>query len=146
MWLSPQVYDVRTMPLDTALAFVLGVVLVASVSSLRRVLTPASLRVARAERAARSAFAELGIEKTRARSGMLVYVALFERTVVLVPDRGVPEALVAAFEPVRAALAESVRRTDFEAFLAALARLGPTCQPLLPRQSDDENELCDNVV
>lgn len=147
MWLSPQVYDARTMPLDAALAFVLGSLLAASVPSLRRALTPAALRRRAAERAARAAFAELGIEGTRGRTGLLVYVALFEQRVVIVPDCGIPvSALEGSFERLRAELEGAVRRTDFERFLSAIAELGPECAKVLPRRPDDENELCDRIA
>ena len=147
MWLSPQVYDVRTMPIDAALAFVLGTAVVASLPGLRRALTPRSRLTRAAEVAAPGVFGELGIERTRGRSGLLVYVALFERTVVLVPDRGVPDALMhGPVAAIRDELMLAVRRTDFDAFLAALSRLGPACGAVLPRQADDENELCDHVA
>jgi putative membrane protein len=147
MWFSEQVYDVMTMPLDAAVAWVLGGLLCALVAPLRRLLTPSSVRRRRAERAAHAAFSALGIDKTRARTGLLVYVALFERTCVLVPDSGVPAAAMAgALGSVRDALDEAVRRVDFEAFLAAVSRLGPACGGLLPRGADDVNELRDSVA
>ena len=147
MWFSPQLYDVMTMPLDAAIAWVLGGLVCALVAPLRRVLTPSGVRRRRAERAARAAFGALGIDKTRGRTGLLIYVALFERTCVLVPDSGVPAAaLGGALGSVRDALDEAVRRVDFEAFLAAIARLGPACGGLLPRSADDVNELRDSVA
>ncbi|HEY3499706.1 MAG TPA: hypothetical protein VGK73_33675 [Polyangiaceae bacterium] len=147
MWLSPQIYDVRTMPLDAALAFALGTGLAASVTGLRRVLTPAAFRRARAERAARATFAELGLAKTRGRTGLLVYVGLFERAVLLVPDSGIPAALVSGpLAGLRETLELSLRNGDLDGFLAALGRLGPACGAALPRLADDENELCDDVA
>lgn len=147
MWFAETVYDVHTIPLDVALTFVLGTALVASVPTLRRLLTPRGLRRRGAERAARAAFATLGIEKTRGRTGLLVYVALFERAAVLVPDRGIPESLVTGpLASIREQLAASVEQSDFEGFLTALGRLGPACGAALPRQANDENELCDDVA
>jgi len=147
MWFSPRVYDVRTMPLDALLAAVLGGALCVFVPSLHRLVTPRSSRRRAAERAARTAFGALGIEKTRDRSGVLAYVALFERTAVLVPDRGIPaDTMSAPLAAIEAALAAAVAVGDFEAFLAALGRLGPACGAVLPRRPDDENELCDDVA
>jgi putative membrane protein len=147
MWFSPQVYDVWTMPLDVVLSSLAGAALCAAVAPLRRWLTPARYLDESAERSARVAFTELGIEKTRGRTGLLVYVALFERRVVLVPDRGVPEAAVAnALAGIRTALREAVGHRDLDAFLTALARLGPVGAGVLPRQAGDENELCDHVA
>lgn len=147
MWFGETVYDVRTIPIDVALAFVLGMALVASVPAFRRLLTPRALRLRGAERAAQAAFAALGIEKTSGRTGLLVYVALFERTAVLVPDRGIPQPLEAGpLASIRALVALSVEQSDFEGFLTALGRLGPACGAVLPRQANDENELCDDVA
>lgn len=147
MWFSPQVYDVRTMPLDVLLAAALGALLCALVPSLQRALTPKASRKKAAERAARTAFAALGIAKTRDHTGVLVYVALFERTAVLVPDSGIPTSVVTGpFAALQAALAAAVARTDFDAFLTALGGLGPPCGAVLPRRPDDENELCDDVA
>jgi putative membrane protein len=147
MWLSPTEYDVRTMPLDAALSMLLGTLLVSSVRTLRRVLTPRSLKVRSAERAARAAFTALGIDKTRGRTGLLVFAAMFEQTTVVVPDSGIPQAFVAGpLASIRDLLSLAVERRDLEGFLTSLSRLGPAGAAALPRQADDENELCDNVA
>jgi putative membrane protein len=147
MWFSPTPYDVRTMPLDALVAFVLGALSCVLVPELRRVLTPRRFLAAHAERAARRTFDELGVEKTRARSGLLVYVALFERAAVLVPDAGlVSEPLLQALSKARVDLDQAVKRGDFDGFLAVLLGLGPVAAAALPRKPDDENELCDDVA
>jgi putative membrane protein len=147
MLVSPRVYDVRTMPLDALLAFALATLGCHFVPALRRLLTPKARRLAAAERGAQKAFIELGIAKTKQRSGILVFVALFERTTVVLADEGVPVALLG--EPYAAGvsgLAGSVADLDFEAFLAKLAGFGPLLAGVLPRRPDDENELCDDVA
>jgi putative membrane protein len=147
MWFGPTVYDVRTMPLDVALSFALGAALVASVPALRRFLTPRAVRIRCAERAAQLAFGALGMDKTRGRTGLLVYVALFERAAVLVPDRGLPAGLVSGpLASIRQLLELAVERRDLDDFLTALGRLGPACGAALPRRTNDENELCDDVA
>jgi putative membrane protein len=147
LWFSPQVYDVRTMPLDALAAFALGVLLGGLLPGLRRVLTPRSILRAAAQRGARRAFGELGVEKTRDRVGLLIYVALFEREVVIIPDQGLPEALVEqGLAEVRRELAAAVRTLNFDAFEAAISKLGAPAAAHLPRRPDDENELCDDVA
>src|SRR4051794_29077209 len=86
-------FALDTMPLETLLAFALGTLLSASVAPLRRALTSRSLLHKNARVAARAAFVDLGVSKTRARTGILVFVALFERRVELVPDVGIDTAL-----------------------------------------------------
>jgi putative membrane protein len=147
MLVSPQAYDVRTIPLDSLLAFFLAALACHFVPALKRALTPKARRVRAAERAARAAFAELGIAKTKQRSGILVFVALFERALVVVADDGVPTALLGEpYEALVSALEKHAATLDFEAFLATLAGLGPLLAGVLPRRPDDENELCDQVA
>jgi putative membrane protein len=147
MLVSPQVYDVRTIPLDTLLGFFLGALVCHFVPALKRGLTPKARRLRAAERAAKAAFVELGVAKTKQRSGLLVFVALFERTAVVVADDGVPRALLGEpYEASVSGLARSVGALDFEAFLATLAGLGPLLAGVLPRRPDDVNELSDEVA
>jgi putative membrane protein len=147
MLVSPQAYDVRTMPLDALVAFVLGALACHFVPGLKRLLTPKSRLVAAATRGAHAAFGELGIAKTRQRGGVLVYVALFERTAVVVADEGVPTALLGAPYAARvAALTSASARLDFEAFVTELAGFGPLLASVLPRRPDDVNELRDEVA
>ena len=65
MLVSPQVYDVRTMPLDALLAFVLAALACHFVAALKRSLTSKARRRRAAERGARAAFAELGVARTK---------------------------------------------------------------------------------
>jgi putative membrane protein len=147
MLLSPQVYDVRTMPLDVALTLVLGAAVSTAAPGLRRALTPNRSLTASVARAAQAAFSTLGIAKTRGRTGLLVYVALFERAAVLVPDTGIPAgAVTGSLAAVERSLTRAVATLDVDAFLAALGELGPACGAALPRRADDENELCDDVA
>ena len=147
MLASPQAYDVRTIPLDTLLAFVLAALACHFVPALRRLLTPKARRARAAERAARAAYTELGIAKTKQRTGLLVFVALFERAAVVLADDGVPEALLGEpYDAAVSALGRNVDTLDFEAFLATLAGFGPLLAGVLPRRPDDENELCDQVA
>ncbi len=145
--LIPTVYPAVFMPLDAALGFALGALLAWRLPLLRRLFVPRPARRSATSAAARAAFAELGIEKTSGRTGLLVYAALFERDVELVPDVGLEgEALAAGLEAVRARLAEAVARRDLEAFLEALGSLAPLLESTHPRSEDDVNELCDAPV
>ena len=147
MLVSPQVYDVRTMPVDALLAFVLAGLLSHFVPALKRVLTPKTRRLAAARRGASAAFVELGIQKTKQRTGVLVFVSLFERTAVVVADEGVPTALLGeAYETRLAELTRSTAVLDVDAFLAALGEFGTLLAGVLPRRPDDVNELSDEVA
>ena len=110
MLVSPRVYDVRTMPLDALLGFVLAALACHFVPALKRLLTPKARRLAAAKRGAEAAFAELGVSKTKQRNGVLVFVALFERTAVVVADEGVPTALLGEPYETRVSRARRKRR------------------------------------
>jgi putative membrane protein len=147
MLVSPQAYDVRTIPLDTLLGFALAALACHFVPALKRRLTPKARRRAAAERAARAAFEDLGIAKTKPRSAIHAFVALLERTAVVIADDGVPISLLGEpYETRISALDANVAALDFEAFLATLAGMGPLLSSVLPRRPDDENELCDQVA
>ena len=147
MLVSPTTYDVRTIPLDVALAFVLAFAFAQWTDSVRRRLSPRSVLERATRAAAERAFAELSVEKTRARTGMLVFVALLERKVALVPDEGVPmRSISTELQTTRLALEAAVQRLNFDEFERALLTLVAPLERTLPRGLADENELSDEVA
>jgi len=65
----------------------------ARVGAIRRELVSHALVEARVAERARRAFAEHGLARTRGRTGILIFVALFERRVVVLADEGIHRAL-----------------------------------------------------
>jgi putative membrane protein len=131
-------------PLEMLAAFVLGAVASAFAPPVRRLLVGHASMRANVTRAARSQFVELGVSRTRDRSGVLVLVSAFERDAALVLDVGLDaeplgERWVVAEQHVR----EAVARGDFTAFAEALEALGPLLSEICPRRDDDINELDD---
>src|SRR5262245_3947999 len=110
-----------------------------------RWFTFASSRRAAALKAARAAFVERGVQRTRARSGVLVYCALAERVAVVIADSGVETAMPAG------ALAAWEQRIDQAlvqggaAAADAVAAMAPAFAEALPRSRDDVNELDDAI-
>jgi putative membrane protein len=138
-------FDIDWMPVDSLVAFVLGTLLSASVAPLRRALTSRKLMRSNVTTAARAAFVDLKITSTRARSGLLVFVSMFERRVEVVTDIGIDRVVLGpAFADAVAALESALRRgPSFAGFTAALRSLGPILAGALPKQADDVNELPD---
>jgi putative membrane protein len=138
-------FSMAWMPLDTVLAFALGTFVCASVPPLRRALTSRRLMRGNVRIAAQSTFFDLGVSKTSGRTGILVYVSMFERGTEVVCDVGIDAAVLGApFASATAALDAAVRRgQNFSRFTAALRGLGPILQRALPRLSSDVNELPD---
>ena len=140
----PKEIAVEVMPLDVALAFLGGVVLSASLGTVKRALLPRRSVKDRVGTAARAAFVEQGVSRTRGRTGVLVYVSMLERAVELVVDVGVDGKLL---EGQARALSESIASgADLDAFLAAVRSLGPALSASLPHGEDDVNELPDAPV
>lgn len=144
----PEPFDYTFLPVELGVAFALGSVLSAFVTPMRGALVPRRLREENAKRAAKAAFVELGISRTKARTGVLVFVAAFEERVVLVPDVGVhPKKLGPGWEEIQQKLDRAFRLdASVELFAAALAELGPLLAKEHPRAGDHANELADQVV
>jgi putative membrane protein len=115
--------------------------------TLRRLLTPGAERRRRTVAAARAAFVDKSIHRTRARNGILLLISLLERHVEAVADVGV-EALVAseswrrALGDIETALAAGERGVAVAQRVSALAAV---LAPALPRGADQADELPDEV-
>lgn len=129
--------------LEFPLLFGIGMALSMWVPPVRRLLTSRERLEGNASTAARAAFVELGVGRTRARTGLLVFVSMFERQVVVVTDVGIERAgLGDALVRLEAVLDG---RAELPAFVAALDGLAAPLSELCPRAADDENELSDAV-
>lgn len=134
-------------PLEMTLLFLAGTLFSAWAAPYKRLVLPAKRMDASVKRAARAAFYELGLSKTKSRTGILIFVSAFERRLELVSDIG------AAEEKLGPAFAEHIQKMrgilrrgeSANIFLAALKELGPIVGKTLPRAPDDINELGDEV-
>jgi putative membrane protein len=140
----PRPIALEVMPVDVVLGFLGGAVLCANIPPFKRALLPHRRVTEQVRAAAREAFVDQGVSRTRGRTGILVYVSTFERRVDVVADIGVDPRLV---EAALVTLSETiVHGPDLDLFLAALRSLGPALAPSLPRAADDVNELPDAPV
>jgi putative membrane protein len=144
----PADFRVDFFPLETLALFALGAASSAFLPPLRRLLSARSLRERNVLGAARAAFVEQGISRTKRRTGILVFVSMLERRVELVADLGIDaEALGPAWKEAVARLADTLRGDpQIERFVEALGALAAPLEAALPRTDDDENELPDEVV
>lgn len=136
-----------TLPaLGTALvAFVLG----ARVDTVRRAWTPDGELQRRVEDRAERAFLEHELFDTRDRSGVLLFLSLFEHRAVVLGDSGV-NAVVAPgeWQEVVDRLIAGIRSgRAAEGVVAAVEKIGPLLDRAgLERRSDDRDELPDEPV
>jgi putative membrane protein len=141
---APEPFDFTFLPLELALAFVIGALVASAVGPWRRLLTPRAAMRREVERSAKSAFFDLGVSRSRGRTGMLVFISVFERRAILLRDAGVPA--LPAMSEVQALLEACVRRGAVDEIAPALARLKEGLAKALPRAADDVNELPDELV
>lgn len=139
----PAPIRIEIFALEFPLLFGLGMLLSAWIPPVRRLLTSQERLEESAVTAARAAFVELGVSRTRDRTGLLVYVSMFERKVVVVPDVGIDRAeLGEAIAKLESVLSDS---PELSRLVAALDGLAAPLERVLPRAADDENELPDTV-
>jgi putative membrane protein len=114
----------------------------------RRRLTREVVRREAVRTAARAAFLDSGVDRTRGRTGILVYVSLLERDAEVVADRGVESATPRPqWDDKVTALRDAVRKGEPGRVVAEHVRgLGPMLAAVLPRAEDDADELAHAVV
>lgn len=119
--------------------------LVELMPGVQRALTAPRIRERLLREAARATFYDLGVHKTRERTGLLIFVAVRDRRVTLVGDVGVVEALGQATLDAHA----KALTAEIPSGLAAIARrmheLAAVCEVPLPRRADDTDELANAV-
>jgi putative membrane protein len=115
----------------------------------RRALVDDALVEQRVAERARHAFAEYGLERTRGRTGILIFVAVFERRVVVLADEGIHRALAPheswteVVERATSGLHSGVAAVGLE---SAVRRCGEILARHLPAQIENPDELPNAVV
>ena len=143
----PQPFATEMIPVDVAVAFVIGLVVSANLPPLRRLLLSRRAATESVRTAARAAFYEMGIARTTGRTGVLVFVSMLERRVELVTDDAVkPAELDARWREAVAAIEAAVRRADLPGFLGALGTVAAPLAVALPVRDDDVDELPNEPV
>ena len=135
------------LPLTILLFFPLQL-LVRRVPPLQRPFIAASrLNEAVKERAVR-AFYEKGLHKTKNSTGILVFISLFEHKVWILGDCGINAKIPADswLELVRILTAGLKNGRACEALCEVVTRCGEALARHFPRESDDRNELQDEIL
>jgi putative membrane protein len=121
----------------------------ARLDGVRRLFVSRALREHRVAERARRAFAERGLARTAGRSGILLFVALFERRAVVLADEGIHRALGSdeSWDEVLRPIVSGLREgRAVEGLLAAVRRCGEILARRLPAAARQVNELPDPVV
>jgi len=131
-------------PVDIAVAFVLGAIISWRSNSIRRLFSRENYRKQAVRRAAAAMFYEAGIANTNAEMGVLIYLSLMERRLELIADRGVLKKVPAqdwnheTFE-----LRALGKNPDPNAFQKAIEQFGKVLATHIPPTGENPNELPD---
>lgn len=92
-------------------------------------------------------FYRLGMEKTKNATGVLLFLFLGERKFQIVADRGINDRVPQeTWDTIAQALTSFFKEERYlEGMLEALTRIGAVLHDHFPRQSDDAEELSNNV-
>jgi putative membrane protein len=103
---------------------------------------------ARAREAALVEFYSSGLYRTRDSNGVLIYLSLLERRVVVLGDKAIHEKMGDEhWNEVRDLVVQGIRQGQARpAICAAVVRCGEALARHFPRKADDTNELSDEVI
>lgn len=121
----------------------------ARLDPVRRLLIDDDLIERRVRERALRAFAEHGLARTRARTGVLILVAVFEHRVVVLGDEAVDHALAPGeswADVVALAVAGLHAGRAADGLLAAVRRCGEILARVLPPDPENPNEIASTVI
>jgi len=144
---SPEFYEDWVIYAGTVLGFVLGAVLTGGIPSVLRLLVGQNRLEKSAEIMARACFQKGGIHHTRDKTGVLIFVAFWERQIVILPDRGVESAIpLGEWEKIQQDFRGVFRaKNPGTAFVAKLEGMRTIFSRYIPQIEGDINELPDNL-
>jgi putative membrane protein len=147
LWLAGVLPDFFTLYALQLVTFV-GLALLLRWQTLAARLTPGRLKAERVAARAREQFLLRGLHRTRARAGVLLFVAVAERRVELIADEGINERVPpGTWDGIIAAFAAAVHEGRIgEGFVAAIEAVADVLAAHFPRAADDLNELPDRLV
>ncbi|MCB2206271.1 TPM domain-containing protein [bacterium] len=132
----------------TVLAFGLGGLLVAYVPVLKRAVIPDAMEQQRVDERASLAFLEEEVFETRERTGILIFLSLFERRVCILGDKGINELVKKdEWDEIVQVIVHAMKNgSPADGMLEAIWK----CGQLLERRGveirpDDSNELDDSL-
>ena len=97
--------------------------------------------------AAIKVFEKLGMTNTKDRNGVLIYLALKDKKMAIIGDTGIDEKVPDDFwESIKNTMVKNFKEGKFmEGICEAIKESGIKLSTYFPYQSDDENELSDEI-
>jgi putative membrane protein len=127
--------------------FAAGLLVTRLCPPLKRALLPGRLVQRRVARAAAEAFERFHVKGTRAATGVVLYVSMFERLVVVQGDQKIVEKVdEAAWKGVVEAVTGRLRAgKPADGFCDGVAAIGALLAKHFPRPADDKDELANDL-
>ncbi len=138
LWLFPAVF---------AVSFLLFHELVKRIPGLKRIFITRAEITEEVEEAALTSFYRNGLNKTRDRTGILIFISVFERKALVLADEGINAKVdTAVWQEVVDLVVNSIKqRKQAEGICRAIRRCGGLIGEYFPIKKDDTNEL-DNLI
>jgi len=92
-------------------------------------------------------FKNLGMHKTELKNGTLLYLATEDKKFAIIGDKGINEKVTKNFwDDVKTKMSEKFKEKEFVSGVCiAIEMIGKKLKEFFPHQSDDINELSDDV-
>jgi len=92
-------------------------------------------------------FKKLGMDKTESRNGVLIYLAIENRKFAIIGDEGIHAVVTEVFwESIKNKMMNHFRENHFtEGLVEAITETGKQLKAYFRHQSDDKNELSDDI-
>jgi len=147
-WGPAQALPVSWEMATLVVGFVLGNLLGTYFPQLRRPLVGQKELRQETLRSAHSVFTRRRLASTRQKAGLLLYVSLFERQMVVLADEGALGALgQSGVDEIRDLAQGALRqKKPVKAFEESIKRAAQLLAPGLPREADASNQLPDELV
>ena len=119
-----------------------------SFGKIKRLFLSANTMLSKVHQAAFKSFYKHGVYRTKHKTGILIYISLMERMVVVVGDEGINSKLVAnSWDDVVAKIIIGIKEHDLKkGIVEGLKASTALLRTHFPISSDDVNELNDSVI
>jgi putative membrane protein len=147
-WGEYSSYDLWIFPAVFAVSFLLLHELIKRLPGLKRFFTTRAEMAEEVEEAALTSFYRQRLNNTRDRTGILIFISVFERLAYVLADEGINAKVeTRVWEEVVEEAVTGIRRSrQAEAICQAVRRCGEIVHSNFPRKPDDTNELRDLIV
>lgn len=147
-WGGPELFDLWIFPAVFTVSFALLFLLVKNAPALKRLFITRSEMAEEVEEAALTSFYRQGLNKTRDKTGILIFISVFEHQVRVLADQGINDRVDSSVwqELVDTIIAGIKTRRQAEAICVAVVRCGELLTEHFPIKHDDTDELSNLIV